>query len=159
MIRRLTILFATLSLSACATTSGPSAGPVTVGPDTIGPVTIGIAAINDFHGNLEPPKQSAFIKNASGELIAVPAGGAAYLASAIDSVRAKYPRHLTIAAGDVMGSAPLVSSLFIDEPAVDVLNRMGLDFSAVGNHEFDFGVPELLRKQSGGCAKLTEREP
>lgn len=124
-----------------------------------GPVTVGIAAINDFHGNLEPPKQSAFIKDAKGELVAVPAGGAAYLASAIDAVRAQYPQHLTISAGDIMGSAPLTSALFLDEPSVAVMNRIGLDFNAVGNHEFDFGVPELLRKQSGGCVKFTERQP
>ena len=28
---------------------------------------------------------------------------------------------------------------------------MGLDLSAVGNHEFDEGVAELLRMQNGGC--------
>ncbi|MEO7247902.1 MAG: bifunctional metallophosphatase/5'-nucleotidase, partial [Novosphingobium sp.] len=156
MLKRLIPAFlASILLAGCAT--GPqSAGSSAIAPRT---VTIGIAAINDFHGNLEPPKQSAFVKNAAGELVAVPVGGAAYLASAIDTVRAKYPQHLTISAGDVMGSAPLTSALFLDEPSITVMNKMGLDFNAVGNHEFDFGVPELLRKQSGGCAKYTERQP
>jgi 5'-nucleotidase len=122
-------------------------------------VTVGIAAINDFHGNLEPPKQSALLPDGKGDVIPVPVGGAAWLASAIKAVRGKYPNHLTLSAGDLMGSSPLASGLFLDEPAVEVMNRIGLDFSAVGNHEFDNGVPELLRKQSGGCAKLSERQP
>ena len=39
------------------------------------------------------------------------------------------------------------------------MNRIGLDFNAVGNHEFDAGQQELLRKQAGGCAQFTERKP
>ena len=31
------------------------------------------------------------------------------------------------------------------------MNALGLDISAVGNHEFDEGVDELLRMQKGGC--------
>jgi 5'-nucleotidase len=122
-------------------------------------VTIGIAAINDFHGNLEPPRQSALVQDAAGEVVGLPAGGAAYLASAIDSVRAKYPNHLTVAAGDLIGGSPITSALFVDEPAIGAMNLAGLDFAAVGNHEFDSGIAELRRKQSGGCAKFTPREP
>ena len=38
-------------------------------------------------------------------------------------------------------------------------NRIGLDFNAVGNHEFDLGRAELLRKQTGGCKRHTPRKP
>ena len=31
------------------------------------------------------------------------------------------------------------------------MNAIGFDASAVGNHEFDEGVTELLRMQHGGC--------
>ena len=147
---------ALLALSACA--AGPR--PVAVAPVAPpAPVTIGIAAINDFHGNLEPPRQAAMLPDGQGGTAAVPAGGAAYLATAVRQIRAQYANHLTIAAGDLMGSSPLASALFLDEPAVEVMNRVGLDFNAVGNHEFDYGVPELLRKQSGGCAQHTDRVP
>ncbi|HEY6870538.1 MAG TPA: bifunctional metallophosphatase/5'-nucleotidase, partial [Novosphingobium sp.] len=122
-------------------------------------VTVGIAAFNDFHGNLEPPKQAAMLPDGQGGTLSVPAGGAAYLASAVKAVRGQYPNHLTISAGDLMGSSPLASALFLDEPAVEVMNRIGLDFNAVGNHEFDYGVPELRRKQTGGCAQFHERKP
>ena len=130
-----------------------------VPPEPTAPITVGIVAINDFHGNLEPPKQSALVQDAAGEVVSLPAGGAAYLASAMDSVRAKYPNHLSVAAGDLIGGTPITSALFADEPAIGALNLAGLDFAAVGNHEFDGGIAELRRKQTGGCEKFTPREP
>jgi 5'-nucleotidase len=138
-------------LSACA---APMAGNRVAAP-----VEVGIVALNDFHGALEAPNQSVPVTLPDGDVIPVPAGGAAWLASAIDEVRAKYPNHLTVAAGDLIGGSQLVSSLFLDEPAVSVMNRIGLDFNAVGNHEFDSGVKELVRKQEGGCAQHTARAP
>ena len=45
----------------------------------------------------------------------------------------------------------MILPLFLDEPAVEALNRIGLDFTSVGNHEFDKGSVELLRLQNGGC--------
>ena len=150
MIRRLPILIAALTLSACATTGGDRAG---------GPVTVGIAAINDFHGALEPPKQAVPAPDGKGDIVVVPAGGVAWLASAIDAVRAKYPHHLTVSAGDLVGGTPITSALFLDEPAITAMNMIGLDFNAAGNHEFDSGLDELLRKQNGGCAQHTARKP
>ena len=32
------------------------------------------------------------------------------------------------------------------------MNRLGLDLEAVGNHDFDRGLPELRRLQTGGCS-------
>ncbi len=123
------------------------------------PVTVGIVAINDFHGALEPPKTAVLAPDGRGDTRPVPAGGAAFLASAVDSIRAKYPNHITVAAGDLTGASQIVSSLFLDEPAIGVLNRIGLDLNAVGNHEFDQGTEELLRKQNGGCAQHSARKP
>ncbi len=126
---------------------------------TAAPVTVGIVAINDFHGSLEPPRQSVSAPDGSGGTVRVPAGGAAYLASAIDTVRAKYSYHLTVSAGDLISASQLASSIYLDEPTIGVANRFGLDFNAVGNHEFDRGRGELLRMQRGGCAQMTPRKP
>ena len=157
-MKRLFALLLPIVLAACAgpMPSRPSAPPQAAAE---GPVTVGIVAINDFHGNLEPPKQSALVPDGKGEVIALPAGGAAWLASAVDSVRARYTNHLTVSAGDLIGASPITSSLFLDEPAIGVMNRIGLDFNAVGNHEFDSGIAELRRKQTGGCEKYTAHEP
>jgi 5'-nucleotidase len=89
----------------------------------------------------------------------LPAGGAAWFASAVDSVRGKYPNHVTVSAGDLISGSPITSSLFLDEPTVGVMNRLGLDFNAVGNHEFDRGRKELLRMAHGGCEQNTTRKP
>ncbi len=147
-IRAFSACLLALLLSACATPQGGRA-----------PVTIGILAINDFHGALEPPKQAVPAPDGKGGIVVVPSGGAAWLASAIDSVRAKYANHLTVSAGDLVGGTPITSSLFLDEPAIGVMNMIGLDFNAAGNHEFDSGIEELLRKQTGGCAQHTARKP
>lgn len=140
-------------VAACATTG------TTGTTGTAAPVTVGIVAINDFHGSLESPRQSVPAPDGKGGTVRVPAGGAAYLASAIDTVRAKYPYHLTVSAGDLISASQLASSIYLDEPTVGVANRFGLDFNAVGNHEFDRGRNELLRMQRGGCAQLTARKP
>ena len=147
--RRACALGLAVTLSACATV--PSAPP--------SPVEVGIIALNDFHGAIEPPKQSVFMPGPGGELVGVPAGGAAYLASAVDAIRARHDHTVTVSAGDMTGGSQFASSLFLDEPAVGALNRIGLDFNAVGNHEFDRGHAELLRLQNGGCEKYTRREP
>jgi 5'-nucleotidase len=142
-------------LASCATSgavqSSDSASPT---------VTVGIIGLNDFHGTLQPPRTGVLVStDTTGEAKPVPAGGAAFLASAVDSVRGQYRYSATVAAGDMTGASQISSSLFLDEPAVGVLNRIGLDFTAVGNHEFDSGTDELLRKQAGGCAQFTAQKP
>ncbi len=151
--RLLATTFTALSLSACATI--PETGPAS----SADPVTLRIIGLNDFHGNLEPIKRPIRPMDDAGETQEVPAGGAAYLASAVAKYRAQDPNNMVVSAGDLIGASPLASSIFLDEPSIGVMNRIGLSFNAVGNHEFDRGWQELLRLQAGGCAKFTLREP
>ncbi len=109
-------------------------------------VDVQLLSINDFHGNLAPP---GTITLPGG--VRTPAGGAEYLATHINQLRAKNPNTLLVSAGDNIGASPLVSGLFHDEPTIEAFNAMGVDISAVGNHEFDEGSAELLRMQDGGC--------
>jgi len=108
-------------------------------------VNVQILALNDFHGNLQPPG------NFGSGSAAIPAGGVEYLASHIDSLRATNRNTAVVSAGDLIGASPLISALFHDEPTIEAFNLIKLDFNAVGNHEFDEGVTELLRMQKGGC--------
>ncbi|AXU18756.1 bifunctional metallophosphatase/5'-nucleotidase [Novosphingobium sp. THN1] len=137
---------------------GACAAPM-AGGGASGPVEVGIVGINDFHGSLEPPRQAVNVSDGKGGVIGVPAGGAAWLASAIDSIRARHPFSMTVSAGDMISASQLASSLYLDESAIGVMNRIGVDFNAVGNHEFDNGQQELLRKQTGGCEKFTAKQP
>jgi len=116
-------------------------------------VHISLIAINDFHGNIQPPSGSVAIPSAANPAgTRVSAGGAAYLSSLVQSLKSQNPgRTLVVGAGDLVGATPLASGLFHDEPTIEVLNQIGLDVSSVGNHEFDKGRDELLRLQNGGC--------
>jgi 5'-nucleotidase len=114
------------------------------------PINIKIVAFNDYHGNLESP--GTFGQNTSTPAASrPPVGGAEYLAAYIANIKAANPNTVVVGGGDLIGATPLVSALFFDEPAVETLNKIGLDFSAVGNHEFDKGKDELRRMQNGGC--------
>ena len=115
-------------------------------------------AFNDLHGHLEPPGLSVR-ERIDGNSTEVPAGGAAYLAAAIQHYKKLNPLHAVVSAGDMIGATPLISALFLDEPTIEAVNAMGIDFNAVGNHEFDKGTPELMRMRRGGCEKLTRIEP
>ena len=56
-----------------------------------------------------------------------------------------------VSGGDNIGASSLLSGMFHDEPTVESLGDAGLQFSTVGNHEFDEGWDELVRMQRGGC--------
>ena len=139
-MRLLLSCLAALVLAGCAST--PS-----------GPVAVKVLAINDFHGNLRPPLGGIRIQDPADrtKTVNVPAGGAEHLATAVAQLRAQNPNAVFVAAGDLIGATPLLSALFRDEPTIESLSLMGLEASAVGNHEFDKGAAALLRMQQGGC--------
>jgi len=113
-------------------------------------VEVQVLAINDFHGNLEPPAGSGGrVGPSSGPNVT--AGGAEYLATHIKNLEATNANSVVVSAGDLIGASPLLSGLFHDEPTIEAMNLIGLDINAVGNHEFDEGTTELLRMQNGGC--------
>jgi 5'-nucleotidase len=128
-------------LAGCATT--PATRPR-------GPVELNLVAINDFHGNLEASKYT-LAPNGSDKKQTIQAGGIDVLKGALDAFRKEDKDLLFVAAGDLVGASPAMSSMFADEPSIEAMNRMGLVASSLGNHEFDQGSKELLRQQHGGC--------
>ena len=126
--------------------------------------SIQLLSFNDFHGNLQPPGGSGgrvttgyteVAGTTAGTFAAkattVDAGGAEYLATHLAQARSGKANSATVAAGDLIGASPLLSAAFHDEPTIESLNALGLDATAVGNHEFDEGYRELLRMDAGGC--------
>ena len=84
--------------------------------------TCKLLALNDFHGNLEPPGgSSGRIQtgvNSAGPVFA-DAGGVEYLATELDLLRQQQKEKrnsITVAAGDLIGASPLLSAAFHDEP-------------------------------------------
>jgi 5'-nucleotidase len=114
-------------------------------------VTVKLVAFNDFHGHLEPPGTPlrTLAEDSQTEL-RVPTGGVAWLSGAIATLKQQNSMVAVVAAGDLIGGAPLISSLLNHESTIHALGDAGLEFSAVGNHEFDRGVDELLRLQAIG---------
>ena len=139
------------SADSTDSTSGDSSsgtGDTGVAPEEF--VKVQIVALNDFHGNLEPPGGKITMP----DMTKVDAGGAAFLATHVAALRADNPNTILVSAGDVIGASPLISALFHDEPTIELMNQLGLAYNAVGNHEFDKGTAELLRMQSGGCSPI-----
>lgn len=134
---------------ACGGSDAPAPAPAPA-PAAGAPFTVKVLGFNDYHGNLESP-------GTFGENTSVPAGsrppvgGADAIAAHVARLKGQNPNNVVVGAGDSIGASPLISSLFFDEPSVETLNRIGLEFNAVGNHEFDKGSAELLRLQNGGC--------
>jgi 5'-nucleotidase len=118
-----------------------------------GTQSVQLLAINDYHGQLEPPTGSGgkIVTSVDSAVTPVDAGGAEYLATHLKELKAANPNSLVVSAGDVIGATPLLSAAFHDEPTIESANAFGLDVASVGNHEFDEGLWELLRMQRGGC--------
>ena len=93
-----------------------------------GDVTINLLLSNDFHGriNANTVKWAWKIEDLRANTVAD--GG------------------LLIGAGDMIGASEFASAVQEDQPTIDVMNAIGLDASAVGNHEFDRGWDDLLNR-------------
>lgn len=116
-------------------------------------VPLRILAINDLHGNLEPPPGGIRIDDPTNKdrKIRVDAGGVEHMATLVKQLRADHKNSIFVAAGDLIGASPFLSAMFHDEPTIESLSLMGMAVASVGNHEFDEGKTELLRMQNGGC--------
>jgi 5'-nucleotidase len=106
-----------------------------------------LLGINDFHGHLEAGTPGRINDPVTGA--SVLAGGAEYLSTHMQMLGASKRDTYVLSAGDLIGASPLLSGLFHDEPTIDVMNHIGLDFNGVGNHEFDEGGTELKRMRYG----------
>ncbi|MGW7103376.1 bifunctional metallophosphatase/5'-nucleotidase [Streptomyces sp. NPDC054838] len=154
--RRLT--FAALALTAGAgamVAAALPAGAASGGGAAKGrTVDVQMLSFNDFHGTLEAPQGSSGTvseRQADGTTKAIPAGGVEYMATALRDARKGHEYSVTAAAGDMIGASPMLSGMFHDEPTIEALNKLKLDVTSVGNHEFDEGKTELRRMAYGGC--------
>jgi len=106
--------------------------PVVVGLDIASApaVDINLLNINDFHGRID--------------------ANTVKFAGTIEQLRAEYGDAATLflSDGDNIGASLFASSSQKDKPTIDVLNALGLDASAVGNHEFDQGLSDLTGRVS-----------
>ena len=103
--------------------------PILVGINVPSPITtIDVASLNDFHGRIAPDGEAA---------------GLAVVKCALDGVKATNPNTLFVAGGDLIGASTFTSAVAQDKPTIELLNQLGLQTSALGNHEFDKGQDDL----------------
>ncbi len=104
--------------------------PVIVGLDAeAAPIELTLLDINDFHGRID--SNTVAFAGTVEELRATASGPTLFLS-----------------AGDNIGASLFPSSVAQDQPTIDVLNALGLQASAVGNHEFDRGFDDLAGRVS-----------
>ena len=94
-----------------------------------------ILSINDYHGALAPGGKNV---------------GAVKLVDALKTEKAKNPEGtIIVSAGDnYQGSA--MSNLLYGEPVSAVFKEIGIELSAVGNHEFDWGINRINKWAEDG---------
>ncbi len=93
-----------------------------------GQIKINLVGVNDFHGRIDANtvKWAGTVKKLE-----------------LDTPGTSPNASLIVGAGDLIGASVFASASANDQPTIDVMNEIGMDASAVGNHEFDKGYADL----------------
>ncbi|MFI2241870.1 bifunctional metallophosphatase/5'-nucleotidase [Streptomyces chrestomyceticus] len=117
-------------------------------------VDVQLLNITDLHGYLQAaPGSSSVITGAGGRKYTV--GGVAYMAAHLERLRADRANSLFFAPGDLFSGWEFPAESLADEPTVEALNRMGMDFASAGNHEFDKSPAFLSQHMVDGISYPT----
>src|SRR2546422_2197655 len=116
-------------------------------------VAVTILHTSEHHGTIQPIEHGPFAG----------LGGAERRAALIKQIRQEVEHLLVVDSGDLlMGTA--MSSVFRGEVDIAVMNLMGYDAVAVGNHDFDFGTRHLKRLRQEAtfpflCTNVRPQDP
>ena len=131
-----------LILAACAPAPGRTGG----GGSPDGPFDLIVLSTTDVHGRIRAWDYYGDSAETS--------RGLARAATIVDSVRAANPgRVLLLDAGDLLQGNPfayVAMKQFADSanPIIAAMNAMAYDAAAIGNHEYNYGIPYLERAVS-----------
>ncbi|OHD54858.1 MAG: hypothetical protein A2Y33_15900 [Spirochaetes bacterium GWF1_51_8] len=92
-----------------------------------------IVHFNDTHSNMYP------IKNSMDQYT----GGLARRVTFVELIRAKEKNFLLLHAGDILAGT-VFSSVYKGTMDIEVMNKMKYDAMVIGNHEFDYGLSNIL---------------
>ncbi|MCL2152893.1 MAG: 5'-nucleotidase C-terminal domain-containing protein [Oscillospiraceae bacterium] len=97
---------------------------------------VNIFSFNDFHGTVD---NSASTSNP----------GAPRFTAIAKTIMGGVPNATLMAAGDnYQGSA--ISNYFLGEPVSEMMKLLGVKYSAIGNHDFDWGADKLFKFAADG---------
>ena len=137
-MRRLVVLCAAAAAAAGAWSCQPARLP-----ESYGPVDLVVAATTDIHGYV---RGWDYYTNAPDTM-----RGLARVATIIDSLRRVSPTYpVVVDAGDMIQGTPLAYvaarvDTTIRHPVLAAMNAIQYDAAAIGNHEFNYGLPTLDR--------------
>lgn len=138
----LVLVLAALTALACAQTQAiPDQAPAAAAD----PIRIDVVGTSDLHGWAEPHRAAL----PDGRILE--SGGLRNLAGYLDILRARLPDGVVLVDAGDMFQGTLLSNLFEGKSLVPVLNLLGYDAMAIGNHEFDYGPegPKAAATQPG----------
>ncbi len=99
-------------------------------------IKITILHTNDVHSRVEPfPLDGSRYQGL---------GGAARRSSLISNIRENEKNVILLDAGDMFQGTPYFN-LFDGEVELEIMSRLGYDAGTFGNHEFDNGIPGILK--------------
>ncbi|MFF4763316.1 bifunctional metallophosphatase/5'-nucleotidase [Streptomyces sp. NPDC001292] len=117
------------------------------------PVPVQLLSITDLHGYFGD--YTTTVPGAHAGEATQTVGGGAYLAAHLDRLRdqAALPEKNSIlfSAGDDFSGWPFETAFFWNEPTIEYLNHIGLQFSTIGNHELDRNLDYLRHMMEGTC--------
>jgi 5'-nucleotidase len=139
-------------------------------------IPVQLVAMNDFHGRISEtsggdsqiitgPGPDGRYGTVDGKVddTYLTVGGSAHVAATVKRLQSSFTQQsgrdsatYFVGAGDLISASTFESSFFKDEPTIEALNAMGLDVSAVGNHEFDRGTQELRRISAATDGTFTD---
>jgi len=145
LIQHTVMLFSSIQKSfiflSCAIMLGLLSQPSIAAHDKVYEITI--LHTNDFHARFRPiskyDNNCSAKDNAKGKCF----GGTARLITAIEDARSRHSNTILLDGGDQF-QGTLFYNLYKGKVAAEMMNKLGYDGMAVGNHEFDDG-PDTLR--------------
>jgi len=147
-----------LALPSCSSgdrrSDGPSEQDKISASNGDGLETLVVMGTNDIHGALAPMS----LKTRDSAAVPYQAGGVAYLASYVQTLRSRFGDHFIWLDGGDEFQGTIESNTEKGKPMVLFFNKMGLNAAAVGNHEFDYGpeTPESPDKLGALKARMLE---
>jgi 2',3'-cyclic-nucleotide 2'-phosphodiesterase (5'-nucleotidase family) len=112
-------------------------------------VDLQLLGITDFHGYLQAynDKSNSQIWSPQGQLTV---GGAVYNAAHLKQLKAGHDNSIVLSVGDNFSGWPFEVTAYRDEPTIEFLNAIGVELSAVGNHELDDSKDFLVKHMKDG---------
>lgn len=100
--------------------------------------TLTILHTNDVHSRIEPVSPDSPDPKAANK------GGFLRVAAYVEQVRKETPNVLVFDCGDFSQGTPYYN-MFKGEAEIQLMNTIGYDAGTIGNHEFDFGLDNMVR--------------